>query len=338
MNIDEKIALIQKGSIDFIGIDELRKSFTEKKNVSVYWGRAPTGALHLGHAISLSKLFDLQKTGIKVKILIADIHAALDDQKAPWDQISKRAEFTKKCIELALPWKEKPEFVIGSSYQLSEKYQLDVMKMSTLITVKRATRAASEVTRMKDTKVSELIYPIMQALDEEYLKVDMQFGGIDQRHIMALAREYLPKLGYKPRAEMMLPLVQSLKGPGVKMSSSIPDSIIKIYDSEKSVKDKIKGAYCPEGDIKDNPIIQLCQKLIFPIKEKMIIERPEKFGGNLEFKSYEALEETFVKKELHPLDLKNAVTKELLEIFKPAREYFQKHLDMLKELGPQFIP
>jgi tyrosyl-tRNA synthetase len=70
----------------------------------------------------------------------------------------------------------------------------------------------------------------------------------------------------------------------------------------------------------------------------MLIERPEKFGGNLEFNSFNELEKTFVKKALHPLDLKNAVTKELIEIFKPAREYFEKHLDKLKELGPQFMP
>jgi tyrosyl-tRNA synthetase len=338
MDIDGKINLIKKDSIDIIGENELRKLFEENKNISCYIGRAPTGSLHLGHIVPLSKIFDFQKAGVKAKILIADLHAALDDQKAPWDQIEKRAKFTKKCIELSLPWKEKPEFIIGSSYQLSEKYQLDIMKMSSLVTVKRATRAASEVTRMKDTKVSELIYPVMQALDEEYLKVDMQFGGVDQRHIMALAREYLPKLGYKSRAELMFPLIQSLKGPGAKMSSSIPDSIIKIYDSEKSVTDKIRGAYCLEGEIKDNPILQLCQKLIFPIKGIMKIERPIKFGGNIEFANYVELETAFGKKALHPLDLKNALTRELIDIFKPVRTYFEKHLDELKELGPQFLP
>ena len=79
--------------------------------------------------------------------------------------------------------------------------------MSTIATVDRATRAASEVTRMKNPKVSELIYPIMQALDEEYLDVDIQLGGIDQRHIFAFAREYMPAIGYRSRIEVMTPLV-----------------------------------------------------------------------------------------------------------------------------------
>ncbi|MDD5499915.1 MAG: tyrosine--tRNA ligase, partial [Candidatus Nanoarchaeia archaeon] len=130
MDANEKINLVKKGSIDFIGEKELKELFGKKKKITAYIGRAPTGSLHLGHIVPLSKIFDFEKAGIKTKILIADIHAALDDQKAPWDSIKKRAEFTKKCIELALPWKEKPEFITGSSFQLTEKYQLDIMRMS----------------------------------------------------------------------------------------------------------------------------------------------------------------------------------------------------------------
>lgn len=338
MNVAEKIRLIKKNTVDIIGEAELRNKLEAKKNLVAYNGRAPTGALHLGHIIPLSKVFDFQKAGVKTKILIADIHAALDDLKAPWEQIGLRTKFTKKCIELALPWKVKPELVVGSSFQLSKKYQMDVLKTSTMVTVKRAIRAASEVTRMKNPKVSELIYPIMQSLDEEYLGVDIQWGGTDQRHIMALARNYLPKLGYEPRVELMQQLIVSLKGPGVKMSSSRPETIIKIYDSEQSIKKKINSAYCPIGVVKDNPIMQLCQFLILPIKGALKIERPSKFGGDIEFKDYNSLEKAFTAKKLHPMDLKQALTKELIILFKKVRKYFEKHLDLLEELGPNFLP
>jgi len=338
MNVDEKIELIKNNSVDIMGEDVLRQKFESKKSMSAYIGRAPTGSLHLGHIIPLSKVFDFQKAGVKTKILIADIHASLDDLKAPWEQIDKRAKFTKKCIELALPWTEKPELVIGSSYQLSEAYQMDVLKVSTLATISRAKRAASEVTRMKNPKVSELIYPIMQSLDEQYLGVDIQWGGIDQRHIMAFAREYLPKIGYEPRIELMQPLIVGLKGPGVKMSSSVPDSVVKIYDSESSIKKKMKGAYCPEGVVKDNPVLQICKYLVFPIRGELLIDRPAKFGGVVEFKDYAALEKVFKAKKLHPLDLKNAVTSELISMFTKVRKYFEKHLDVLEELGPKFMP
>lgn len=46
----------------------------------------------------------------------------------------------------------------------------------------------------------------LQALDEEYLKVDAQFGGIDQRKIFTFAEKYLPQLGYSKRIHLMNPM------------------------------------------------------------------------------------------------------------------------------------
>ncbi len=338
MDVKKRAELIKRGSEDIITEEDLLRLVKEKKQIKAYWGTAPTGPFHMGHLASLGKIFDMQKAGVKTKILLADIHAALDDLKAPWDQIKERAKYYQKCIELSFPWDENPEFVIGSSFQLDKNYMLDVFKIATLATVPRATRAASEVTRMKNPKVSELIYPVMQALDEEYLGVDMQLGGIDQRHIMAFAREYLPKIGYRSRVEVMNPLMASLKGPGTKMSASIPGSHIKVYDSEKQIKEKIKSSYCPVGNLIENPITQLCQYIIFPVKGKLDIKRPEKFGGDITFDSFSELSKVYTDKKVHPLDLKNAVAYALVDIFKKAREYFEKNKDELKKLGPDFLP
>lgn len=336
MDIQTRLELIKNNTEEIITEEDLLNLLKTKKDISAYYGTAPTGPFHIAYLIPLSKVFDLGRAGITTKILIADIHAAMDDLKTPWEEISKRAEYYKKCIELAFPWEKKPEFTIGSSFQLTKEYMTDVLKISTLMTVNRATRAASEVCRLKNPKVSEMIYPIMQALDEQYLDADIQIGGIDQRHIMAAAREYLPKLGYKSRVELMTPLVASLKGPGTKMSASIPGSFIKVYDSEESIQKNIRQAYCPEGDIAENPITQLCKFIIFPVKNKLKIERPAKFGGDVEFKSYEELEKQFIAKQLHPADLKQAVAKALIDIFSKARAYFEKNKDMLKGLGEQF--
>lgn len=69
--------------------------------------------------------------------------------------------------------------------------------------------------------MSNLLYPILQALDEEYLDVDVQFGGVDQRKIFMFARENLPRIGYRKRAHLMNPLIPGLGETG-KMSSSEP--------------------------------------------------------------------------------------------------------------------
>jgi len=51
-----------------------------------------------------------------------------------------------------------------------------------------------------------LLYPCLQALDEEYLHCDAQFGGVDQRKIFTFSEKYMPKLGYKQRAHLMNPM------------------------------------------------------------------------------------------------------------------------------------
>lgn len=329
MDIDEKIKLIKRNSQEILTENELKEAFQKKKQLSAYYGTAPTALYHMAYLVPLSKLFDFDKVGIKNKVLIANIHAALDDLKTPWEKIDFVGNYYQKCIELSFPWDKKPEFVRGSSFQLTKEYQLDVLKLSTLSTVARTTRAASEVTRMKNPKVSELIYPIMQALDEEYLNVDIQLGGSDQRHILSYAREYLPLIGYKKRIEIMTPLIVSLKGPGVKMSASIPESRVLVHDSEEIIKKNINNAYCPLGIVQDNPILQLTKFIVFGVKSKFKIERDKKFGGDVAFNDYESLEKEFVNKKIHPSDLKNALSKELIDIFKKVRNYFEKNQDLI---------
>jgi len=329
MDVHKKLELIKRNSVEILTIEELRQKLNSKKQLSAYYGTAPTNLYHMGYLVPLSKLFDFDKAGIKNKILIANIHAALDDLKTPWEKIDIIGDYYQKCIELSFPWNKKPEFARGSTFQLTKEYQLDVLKLSTISTVARTTRAASEVTRMKNPKVSELIYPIMQSLDEEYLKVDIQLGGSDQRHIFTYAREYLPLIGYKSRIEVMTPLIVSLRGPGVKMSASIPESRILVHDTEETIKKNINNAYCPMGIVEDNPVLQLTKFIVFGIKNKLKIEREEKFGGDTAFDNYESLEKEFINKKIHPSDLKNALSSELIEIFKKVRIYFERNQDLI---------
>jgi len=338
MDITEKFELIKINTEEIVTEEDLKTLLATKSNIKAYYGIAPTGPFHISYLIPLSKVLDCIEIGIECTILIADLHAVLDDLKSSWDDVSIKAEYYKKCIELSLPIKRKVKFVLGSDYQLEKNYILDVLKVSTLMTVTRATRAASEVTRMKNPKVSELIYPIMQCLDEVALGADISIGGIDQRHIYAAAHDYLQKIGYKATVDIYTPIVSGLKGPGTKMSASIPESHIKVYDSKDAIKRKINGAYCPQAVVSNNPIMQLCQHIIFSFRKELLIERSSKFGGDLKFSTYNDLKNTYLSGELHPMDLKNAVVRELCDIFARCREYFENNRDILLALGQEFIP
>lgn len=338
MELKERINLITRNLQEVITKEELEKLLKEKKEISVYWGTMPTGSISIAYFFPMLKIADFLKAGLKVKILLADLHAALDG--VSWELLEKRTKYYKRAIILILKVIgvniKKLEFVKGSNLQLNKKYFKDLLKLSMVSTIRNCNKAASEVVKMKENPfIGNLIYPMMQALDEVYLKVDIQYAGLDQRKIMVYAREHLPKIGYKQRIELMSPMIRGLVGE--KMSSSIEATKIDLLDDENTVKKKINGAECIKGD-PNNGIMAILKYLIMILKkykkESFIIERAEKFGGNIEYKNYEEIENDFKAKKLHPLDLKNAVAKELnilLKAFRDDKELLTLHKNAYEE-------
>ena len=107
-----------------------------------------------------------------------------------------------------------------------------------------------------------------------------------------------------------------------KMSKSKPETCIFIYDTPAEIKQKIAKAFCPEKTAKFNPVLDICKHIIFREKDAFAIERPAKFGGNVEFQSFHELETCYTQGKLHPQDLKNGVAEELAAILEPVRRYF----------------
>lgn len=331
MDINEKFELVKRNTEEIIGEDELKKLLKDKKKPVVYWGTAPTGKPHVGYFLPALKIADLLKAGFHVKILLADLHAALDN--TPWIVLEKRYDYYAKIIPLMIKSVgadiKELEFVKGSEMQLSPEYMFDVLQMSSFTSVRDANKAASDVVKLgNNPKLSGLIYPLMQAVDEQYLEVDAQLGGTDQRKIMVLARESLHKLGYEPRIEIINPLIPGLIGK--KMSASDEKSKIDLLDDEKTVVKKVNGADCIAGN-PDNGIMAFLEYVIMTIKkdkkEKFVVERDKKYGGDLKYDDYKKIEKDFVAKKLHPLDLKNAVAKEIsgmLELIQKSRKELER--------------
>lgn len=75
---------------------------------------------------------------------------------------------------------------------------MDVYKLAALTSEHDAKKAGAEIVKQSaNAPLSGLLYPILQVLDEEYLKVDAELGGLDQRKLFVAATEWLPKLGYR---------------------------------------------------------------------------------------------------------------------------------------------
>merc|ERR1719208_806804 len=249
LSAQEKYDLIARNLEEVVGEDEIDE-IMKTRDLKIYWGTATTGKPHIAYFVPMSKVTDFLKAGCEVTILFADLHAYLDNMKAPWELLKLRTEYYEHVIKAMLTSigvsLEKLRFVRGTDYQLSKEYTLDVYRLSSQVTEHDARKAGAEVVKqVSHPLLSGLLYPGLQALDEQYLDVDAQFGGVDQRKIFTYSELILPRPGYAKRAHLMNPMVPGLTGS--KMSSSEEDSKIDLLDSAAAVKKKLKKAFYEPG-------------------------------------------------------------------------------------------
>ncbi|XGI83503.1 tyrosine--tRNA ligase [Halorutilales archaeon Cl-col2-1] len=310
--------LITRNTEEVVTDDEAREIAEDTEGRRAYVGYEPSGALHLGHMLTANKLIDLQEAGIDVVVLLADVHAYLNE-KGSFDEIEEIAESMKEqFIAFGLD-PDKTEFVMGSDFQFDREYVLDVYSLAVDTTLNRAERSMSEVARNADNpKVSQAIYPLMQAVDIAHLDVDLAVGGIDQRKIHMLAREGLPSIGYDSPTAVHMPILTGLEGGGEKMSSS-KGNLIAMDDSREEIEEKVQSAYCPP-EIEGNPVAEIYRYHVFPRFDEVVVERPEKYGGNLEYTEYSRLAEDLESGELHPQDAKTALVEYLDRLVSEGRE------------------
>ncbi|MDZ7730357.1 MAG: tyrosine--tRNA ligase [Natrialbaceae archaeon] len=286
-----------------------------------YVGYEPSGVLHVGHLLTANTLIELQDLGMEVVILLADVHAYLNG-KGTFEEIRETADQMREQFLAYGLDEELTEFVYGSSYQLEEEYLLDLHAMALETTLNRAQRAMAEIQSGETATVSHVVYPLMQALDIEYLDLDLAVGGMDQRKVHMLAREELPAIGYESRPCLHTAILADLTTGSGKMSSS-EGVTISMADSTETVEEKVASAFCPptrdpEGDLK-NPVLELFAYHVFPRFEAVTVERPDEYGGDVTYESYEALATALEAGELHPADAKTALATYLDELLAPGR-------------------
>ena len=313
--------LLTRNTDEVVTEEELRALAEDPHGKRAYVGYEPSGVLHLGHLLTANKLIDLQEAGIEIVVLLADVHAYLNG-KGTFEEIRETADRMKvQFLAYGLD-PDKTEFRYGSAYQLEEDYVLDLHEIALETSLNRAQRAMAEIQSGETAKVSHVVYPLMQALDIEYLDLDLAVGGMDQRKVHMLAREQLPNLGYEVRPAIHTPILGDLETGEGKMSSSTGVTI-SMEDSTEAIEEKVNGAYCPptrdpEGETV-NPVLELFQYHVFPRFETVVVERPEQYGGDLEYEDFDALADDLESGELHPADAKSALADYLDRLIEPGR-------------------
>lgn len=374
MDIETKIDLVKRQPTEELVTEEdLRKIFQNYEHPRHYIGFEISGMVHLGTGVCTTlKIRDFMAAGMKPTIFLADYHSYIN-QKLGGDLEKIRAVakgyFKHTFVSLGLD-ESKVEYVLASDIYDND-YWKEVLKIAKDTTINRMLRCITIMGRKESDATSSAVvfYPAMQAADIFLLDVQIAHAGMDQRKVHMLARElsHTYKKDFVAVHHHLLPGLQggarmdpnaskvlnssTMHGEGgivsgmsskedqvleAKMSKSIPGSAIFIHDSEEEIKAKIKKAQCPEKIVDGNAVIEYAEYLM--LRDKPLkIERPAKFGGDIELVDAAELKKVFSEGKLHPMDLKNAVARELCDMLRPSREYFDKHKEYLEQIKAKDI-
>lgn len=340
MQQDERQELVLRNMAEVVTDEEL-DDIIAKDNPTAYIGYAPTGMMHIGHFTTIRKIADFIEAGFDFTVLVADGHAELDIEKTPLELVEARSEYYEEAIKGMLEASgidpSRVTFVRGSDYQHDREYQKGYMHLMENTSVTRAERAINKVVRHDESmKASGILYPFMQIQDIVALDADVAYAGLDQRRIYMLGRESLPKTGEDKPTCVFAPLLSGLSGG--KMSASDASSKIGIHDPPEAVQSKINDAFCPQGEVEDNGVLEYARYLLFPIfdqdDDQLVVERPEKYGGDRVYERYEELEDDFVAEDLHPQDLKHAVADAITAVLEPIQDRFEGEDELLQTAYP----
>lgn len=264
------------------------KDFAKSRLVSgdtlkVYLGIDPTGpSLHIGHAIALKKLAQLQNLGHKIVLLMGDFTARIGD---PTDKLATRKTLTSEQITenlknykaqasklISFEGENAAEVVFNNDW-LGKMSFADVLELCSKTTIQRLLERdmfAKRIAEEKPVYVHEALYPLMQGYDSVAMMVDGEIGGNDQLFNMLMGRDLLKEYG---KEKFVLTVKLLTDASGTKMGKS-EGNMVTLDDSADSMFGKILS--WTDGMITGG--FELCTSI--PLEEITEMETKMKQGEN----------------------------------------------------------
>lgn len=235
--LDEHLAAFARGAEDLIEERELRRrlegALERDEPLRVKFGMDPSSPdLHLGHAIPLMKLRDLQELGHQVVLIVGDATAMVGD---PSGRSKLRPVLTREQVEANLEtYTAQAGLVLdlGRTEVVRNASWFDGMGFDGLLDLTTRMTVAQMVERDTFQKrlsagepvgINEFLYPLMQGWDSVQVRADAELGGTDQLFNLLVGRRLQEQEGQRPQVVVTTPLVNGLDGR--KMSKSYGNAV-----------------------------------------------------------------------------------------------------------------
>ncbi len=255
--VKHQMRVIKQGAAELIGEEELEqklfRSICTGKPLNIKFGMDPSAPdIHLGHAVALRKLKQMQDLGHNIIIVIGDFTGKIGDPTGK--SKGRKAMSDSEVLQNAQTYQEQIFHILDRTRtqvryngEWLELLNLDeVLRLASTITVARMLERDDFQNRFRTGTpigLHEFFYPLMQAYDSVKLHADLELGGSDQTFNILMGRNLQKERGQEPQAALFMPLLEGIDG-NEKMSKSL-NNYIGIYEDARTMFTKVMQV--PDG-------------------------------------------------------------------------------------------
>lgn len=238
MDIENTLKIMLKGTAAHTEkeeiIEKLKSVEKENRPLRIKLGLDPSAPdIHIGHAVVLRKIKQLQDLGHEAIIIIGDFTGMIGD---PTGKSKTRKQLTREQVEENAKTYMEQIFKVLDPNKTTVKFNSewlgkmtfrDVIDLSSKCTVARMLERDDFKNRYESNQpiaVHEFFYPLMQAYDSVAIKADLELGGTDQTFNILMGRNIQKDFGLEPQITLFMPIIEGLDGVN-KMSKSLGNYI-----------------------------------------------------------------------------------------------------------------
>lgn len=287
-DLERHLAAFRRGAVDLIDEDELRERLArarrEGRGLRVKFGMDPSSAdLHVGHAVVLRKLRDLQDLGHTVILLVGDATAMVGD---PSGRNKLRPQLSRAQVEANMRSYTEQAGIVLDMERVEVRYNSewfgrmgfeDLLRLTGRMTVAQMLQRDLFQKRMAESEpigIHEFLYPLMQGWDSVELEADVEFGGTDQLFNLLVGRDFQEQEGQARQVVVTSALLTGLDGR--KMSKSYGNAILltdppdEVFGKTMSITDDAMASW-----------FELLTRLEAPRIEKLLSGHPREAKATL---------------------------------------------------------
>lgn len=246
----EIISKLARTTEDIVSLEEFKKKLGAGRQLKIKFGADVTAPfLHLGHAVNLWMMRELQESGHKVIFLIGDFTTKIGDPTGksktrkiiPEEEIEKNAnEFINQISKVLIT--DNPDlFEVRRNSEWFNKMKLaDFMDLLADVTHTKLISRDMFRKRIENNQqitIQEMLYPILQGFDSVMLESDLTIVGSDQLFNEMMGRFFQNKHKQEPQIVMTSKITAGLDGKE-KQSKSL-NNFIALTDSANEMFGKV---------------------------------------------------------------------------------------------------